>query len=245
MTYFVGEYSENKFIPERQGLVDFGDRYYAPQVMVDESGRRLMFGWIQEGRSTEAHLEVGWAGVQAIPRELSLAPDGGMASVPIPETTSLRGKSYHWEDIQLEAGKEMPLLMKGNGLEIQVEFVPGEEVWGLKVLSAPGGREETTIAYDGARQVLMLDLRHSSLDTRSRLTLHEAPTPLRAGEVLRLQVFIDHSVVEVIANNRYSLTGRVYPTRGDTQEVKIFSSSGSVKVKGITVWEMGNFWLCE
>ena len=40
--YFVGEYKNHYFTHTRQGLVDYGISYYAPQVMQDEQGRRLM-----------------------------------------------------------------------------------------------------------------------------------------------------------------------------------------------------------
>jgi len=238
VTYFVGEYRENRFFPESQGLVDFGSRYYAPQVMLDKKGRRLMFGWIKEGRTPEANLAAGWAGVQAIPRELSLVPDGGLVSVPIPEIAGLRGKSFHQEDVHIQVGSEILLPVKGNSLEIAAQFLIGGDTFGIKVCSASDGSEETVITYDGMRHVLILDLRRSSLDKWERISVHEMPLVLCAGVLLRLEIFLDHSVVEVFANGCYSMTGRIYPTRGDSLDVKLFCSSGTAHLKSIDIWQI-------
>src|SRR5689334_13219539 len=49
--------------------------FYAPQSFADAQGRRVIFGWAQEGRSAEAQLACGWSGVMSLPRILnSLAP---------------------------------------------------------------------------------------------------------------------------------------------------------------------------
>jgi beta-fructofuranosidase len=44
---------------------------------------------------------------------------------------------------------------------------------------------------------------------------HTAPMKLQAGEPLRLNVFVDHSVVEVFANSRIAMAVRVYPSTSD------------------------------
>jgi beta-fructofuranosidase len=43
--------------------------------------------------------------------------------------------------------------------------------------------------------------------------LHTAPLALGPDESLRLQVFLDRSVLEVFANQRVSITSRLYPGR--------------------------------
>jgi beta-fructofuranosidase len=44
---------------------------------------------------------------------------------------------------------------------------------------------------------------------------HSAPMKLDAGEPLRLDIFVDHSVVEVFANGRVAMAIRVYPSTSD------------------------------
>ena len=53
------------------------------------------------------------------------------------------------------------------------------------------------------------------------------PLWLEDKELLRLRVFIDHSVVEVFANNRQCLTVRTYPSREDSQQVSFRARGGT------------------
>ena len=51
----VGEYRDHRFMPEVEHKLDYGDRhFYAPQSFHDGQGRRIIFGWVHEGRSIEA-----------------------------------------------------------------------------------------------------------------------------------------------------------------------------------------------
>ncbi|MDE0503185.1 MAG: GH32 C-terminal domain-containing protein, partial [Candidatus Poribacteria bacterium] len=65
-----------------------------------------------------------------------------------------------------------------------------------------------------------------------------APFALAAGESLELRIFLDHSVLEVFANNRECITQRIYPTRLDSTGVSLFSNGGSAHVKSIRAWDM-------
>lgn len=61
---------------------------------------------------------------------------------------------------------------------------------------------------------------------------------MRLGELLRLSIFLDGSIVEVFANGRRCLTGRIYPTRSDSVGVGVFAREGRVRVKSLNVYEM-------
>ena len=61
--------------------LDYGGRYfYAPQSFADEHGRRIMFGWLQEGRTDDAMVEAGWSGVMCLPRVATLDAEGSWLS---------------------------------------------------------------------------------------------------------------------------------------------------------------------
>lgn len=52
--YFVGSYAGHRFEPSFCAPLDAGGYFYAPQTLIDDRGRRLMWGWIWEGRDEEA-----------------------------------------------------------------------------------------------------------------------------------------------------------------------------------------------
>ena len=67
--YWTGRYAGTPSSPPALHRLDYGGRFfYAPQSFQDESGRRIMFGWLQEGRSDAAMVEAGWSGVMSLPR---------------------------------------------------------------------------------------------------------------------------------------------------------------------------------
>ena len=61
---------------------------------------------------------------------------------------------------------------------------------------------------------------------------------LKPGELLRLTVFLDASVVEVFANGRACLTGRIYPSRNDSVGVNIFAKDGRARLQRLDAFEM-------
>jgi hypothetical protein len=89
--YFTGRYAKGRFEPDAIHVLDHGLRYfYAPQTLRDASGRRIVFGWLQEGRPEHAQIVAGWSGVMSLPRVLTLSPSGGLGVRPAAEVESLR-----------------------------------------------------------------------------------------------------------------------------------------------------------
>ena len=75
----------------RHGIVD-GGNFYAAKTLLDDKGRRILFGWITESRSQEEQVAAGWSGVLSLPRMLSILPDGTLGVAPVPELSALRGR---------------------------------------------------------------------------------------------------------------------------------------------------------
>uniref|UniRef100_A0A0D9VYP5 beta-fructofuranosidase n=1 Tax=Leersia perrieri TaxID=77586 RepID=A0A0D9VYP5_9ORYZ len=74
---------------------DYGD-FYASKTFLDTGkNRRVLWGWANESDSVADDVRKGWAGVQAIPRKLWLAPDGKqLMQWPVAEIESLRGSNH-------------------------------------------------------------------------------------------------------------------------------------------------------
>ena len=244
--YFSGSYShsEHLFRPEHLHKLDFGASFYAPQTLRDEGGRRIMFGWLREEWDEGAQLAAGWSGVMSLPRILSLRPDGMLDMRPAPEIEMLRGNHWGLRDVDLVEDSARELVdVRGDTLEIVAEFDPGDatEV-GIVVRRSPDRREQTRVLYDCANQHIVLDASRSSLDDTAHLTRHEGSLVLSDGESVRLRVFLDRSVVEVFANERTCVSGRVYPTREDSLGVSLFAHGGVARLVSLDVWEMASIW---
>jgi len=241
--YMVGTYADHRFTPERAGVVDAGGHFYAPQSMRDARGRRLIWGWVWEGRDEPAQQAAGWAGVMSLPRVLELLPDGTVGFAPAPELESLRERHWGWRDLQLTpAAANVLAEVHSDTLEISAEFAPGDAAaFGIDVRCSADRGERTRIVYDRARQHLEIDRRQSSASVADQHDSYGGTLALKDGEPLTLRVFVDRSVIEVFANGRLCLTSRVYPSEASLG-VALFAQGGSVDVRAIDVWNMKSIW---
>ncbi len=229
--YFIGDYVDRQFTPESSGILDHA-YFYAPFTMEDARGRRLLWGWLREGRSEEAHVAAGWAGCHSIPRELSLR-NGQLHMTPVPELSQLRGKCAEISDIRLTGGYH-DLEIQGAALDIEAELI-AEGTVGLAVACAPDGGQETRVSYNPDTELLSVNRERSSRGQELETFAHEAPHDLAPGENLQLRILLDGSVLEIIANGRTSICSRIYPSRADSQGLRLF---GKGRVKTLSVWRM-------
>ena len=248
--YFSGTYQNQRFQPTSLHMLDYGGHFYAPQILREENGRYLLWGWLWEGRPQDACVQAGWAGVMTLPRELRLSPAGKLLITPVAELESLRGHNWQFQDIHLTAGDEITLAeVQGDALEIQAAFKPtAGAVFGLKVRCTSDGAEETSILCDLAQGFVTIERKKSSLNPDvyhdlkpARQVARNAPLKAKDG-LIHLHLFLDRSVIEVFVNDEITLSSRIYPTRLDSQDVRLFAYEASVDVPSLVVWQMASIW---
>ncbi|NOY79991.1 MAG: glycoside hydrolase family 32 protein [Kiritimatiellaeota bacterium] len=251
--YYLGRYENERFHPEEHHRMNWpGGTCFAPESLVDDCGRRIMWAWVLDRRTPEQMHASGWSGTMTLPRRLSLAPDGSLRIEPVDELRGLRTNHRSIEGFQLSGETEIDLPdLRGDCMEIALDLAPGNAAEiGLKVRCSPHREEETVIAYSMANNRLRIDLARSSLDARivhrtfcihhgdnPAVTAQEAPFALAPGEPLRWRVFLDRSILEVFANDRQCVTQRLYPTRADSLGVALFCR-GNAAVRSLEAWDM-------
>ena len=238
--YYLGQWKNEQFYPEFHEQMSWVDNdYFAPENLLDDKGRRIMWAWIFDKRQEDTIGASGWSGTMSLPRVLWLGEDGMLRMKPPAELEMLRYNEQRRAGLTVKADTDLPLEdISGNSIELKLEIDPGSaKQVGLKVCCSPDGEEETLVYYDAADKKLKIDTHKSSLGEGPKKT-EAGPFELGAGELLKLQVFVDKSVVEVFANDRQAVTRRIYPTRADSLGVKLFSKGGSATVKKIQAWDM-------
>ncbi len=246
--YYVGAYDGMRFTPHQQGFLEEGPFFYAPQVRQFDEQRQVMFAWLLEARSEKALEAAGWAGVQCMPRKLSLDRHDHLVTQPLAEMKTLRMRTHHMDEFSLAIGKGLPigegLHIGGRGkhleIEVEVEAVAGRV--GLGVLTSGDGREVTRISVDFDAREGVLDTSQSSLSnevTSGEQCVHLSEEMLGC---VKIHAFIDGSVIEVWFNDLISLTGRAYPTLANAAGLFMFAEGGEARVRSLKVWEMAAIW---
>lgn len=237
--YYIGDYKHDKFFPENHGRMTWNDNaYFAPEALVDNQGRQIMWSWIFDDRPDSLKKYNGWTGTYGLPRSLWVGDDGTLRMRPVKELEQLRMNEKAASNIEITPGSEVKLDDLGRELmELEISFLPEEaRSFGVKVCVSEDGQEETVIFYDQEDKMLKFDARKSGLSF-GRKIIEEAPLELKSDEPLVLRVFVDKSIIEIYANNRQAIARRVYPTLGG-KGISLFSTGGNVIVQTIKSWEL-------
>jgi beta-fructofuranosidase len=238
--YYLGDWTNEQFHPtfhEKMSWVD--NSFFAPESLLDDQGRRIMWAWIFDSPGFAMRQASGWSGTMSLPRVLTLGSDGMLRMNPPDEIERLRYRAQSPPDVALAADQERAVAgIGGNSLELSLELTaPVARQYGVKVCRSPQGEEETLVYYDATDKKLKVDTNRSSL-TEGPKSIEAGPLVLAADEPLKLRIFVDRSVVEVFANGRQAVMRRVYPTRGDSLGVTIFSRCGPVRASQLHKWDM-------
>lgn len=214
--YYIGRLdgSGERFLPEIHGRMTWRDNsYFAPEALVTPDRRQIAWVWLNEEWDERRELENGWSGIFGLPRHLWYDERRqclGMA--PAREVRSLR---YG----------ETDAAPRGDCFECMLEYAPGNAGAGGMIVRAEGD-ERTVIRYDAARGELVADTRASG--RYGRRIEERAPLVLDEWEALRLDVFVDKSVVEVYANDRQAIVRHIYPS-GKNAGTEILGSPDRVR----------------
>jgi beta-fructofuranosidase len=225
-TYLVGQYENHRFTPEKRGRLDFG-RFYVPQFIQGPKGQRIMWAWAVTTRPRNEQIRVGWASMQTLPRVLSLAEDGTILFEPAKELQTLRHDHRRLENLQLDDSEQELPGVTGGQLEIDVTFQPQDaKSFGLVLDLSP---RDAVVCYDVATGIL-------------NCNEYRAPVKLGPGEPLSLRIFFDRSIIEIFANNRVCLTGRIYPHAPEKVRARLFVNGGKATTSSLDTWRLRSIW---
>ncbi len=219
-------------------------------------------GWSEEDRQVR-HFGC-WEGQQlmSLPRRLSLNAGGDVQIEPAGDIESLRGRHTQIADCTIKGNSEIVFdQLAGNAIELSLEVeTNGAPLIELDVLRSPDQQEYTRIAFyrdrgkrplvpgnevstppnsEGTYSLVALDSSHASIQPQARSRPPEiAPVFLAPEENLKMQVFIDKSIVEVFVNDKQCLAVRVYPGREDSVGVALRAVGRDVRLVVLDAWEM-------
>lgn len=241
--YWLGTWDASTltFTPDhdRPRIFDYGEHFTGPSGTVDQLGRTIVFNIAQMKRDPQMSYDSGWDGNAGLPVILFLREDGQLGVKPVPELESLRSERLvTLESVSLQEANRYLKAIQGTMLEIQLlACIPTNRLIGIKVRCSPDGAEETVIYYDSRYKTFNIDRNKSSLTANvHQRGIQGGPLHL-ADNVLRLHVYVDHSMIEAYANDLKSITSRVYPSRDDATGLALWGSA-DLTIDRLDVWRL-------
>jgi beta-fructofuranosidase len=240
--YIIGEldYETGRFTQKADYQLDYGFHFYAPQTFQDESGRRLLIGWMDMWETKMPSQSKGWAGAMTLPRVLTLSEESKLLVQPVPELELLREASLvtiKGETISKE--QQNPLeLVYGDRLELKVhlEIIEDESTFSIGLASSEDGKEKTVISYDAKSNHIKVDLSQSGEGLND---VAVAPVSQNKKQ-LTLHIFLDHSSLEVFVNDgEIVLTNRIYPKK-DSVKTFFKVNKGEINIIRLEAWKLKN-----
>jgi beta-fructofuranosidase len=209
------------------GLVDHGISY-APHIFLDSESRLVQLGWADEAAKQHVVKDQGWAGCLVHPRELfeisrpiiDVAKGNDAWSVdqacgrmttlgirPAVQVFALRTE-------QSFSSLESFNAIRSTNYEVEAKFssLSGNEILNFNVRESPNSEEVTKVVFDIGTSRITVDRSQSSIETLGTNNSDSGHFQLLPGEDLKVRLFVDESIVEVYANDRFALTSRIYPS---------------------------------
>ncbi|WP_241158364.1 GH32 C-terminal domain-containing protein [Cohnella candidum] len=237
-TYSAGGLSEAS-VPR---TVDYGgwEGFYASTGFVDEQGRRILLGWMPEGRGAEFPIQLDWTGALALPRLVNLKPNGAISMTPIPELETLRGECLKFADLLMTTAA-WDIGAFSSSFECMMEIQKPSEGSGelsVSVLVSACGRERTDVRLDFATGTIAIDRSRSSLFPGVHKTAVTGKLNLEDfTETIKLRIYVDRSTIEVFVDDDTCLSARVYPSLDESKGIQL-RANGVVRVIVMEIWKM-------
>lgn len=244
--YWTGSIAaDGKFVPDADSsqprLVELNSRdgfgLLSPTIY-RHNDKVIALGIVPDKLSSVSNWNLGWAHCYSLPREWSIAEDGSLSQKPYEGLTGLRTTTtFTRTGFDLNGTLDLSPV-SGRSVEICGTFEVGASDFGFHIFKS--GSAEAVVSYTPATGELVADF--SALprltndagvyDGVYRCILPERPA---VGSELKINIFIDHSILDIFVNDKWATSIRVFPTEADANGIEAFASA-TTRVKELNAW---------
>ncbi len=244
--YWVGNWKNEIFTPFQstpKSLELIQENLLSPSIGMDENNRITYMGIIPEDRSTDSQIEAGWRHTFSIPRVIRLLKDRKtLGQIPHPNLCRLRNEQISYEQLEIGQGTEFNLPgFASNQAEFSFNLsAEDKSKFEIHFLKNVNKTEYTSIAFDLSANKVWLDRRKSSLSDGTR-DLREAAYVFDHNDTIKVNVFLDHSTIEVFLDQLVVFSARVYPDLPSSNLVDLVVKAGQVTINRLDCWTLKSF----
>lgn len=245
--YWLGDFDTRtgKFKPEQSEPTrfDYGGSVPVITNLIDyETGENTVYGLMVGGQKTAQVKLSGWTNYVTLGKNIDLNPDDGSLRVKFDKVYEDLHKKELVSVSETDIAGANEKLQKAGGdmLHIKLKVATnGAEEFGIRLRKSPvsefGQFEETVVNWLQSTDSVWVDTNNSSIADEGGMSGGK----LGSGNgTVELEIYLDRSSIEVIANNSRCITTSLRPTFADADKLELYSVGGSAKVVSLSVWSM-------
>jgi len=213
--------------------------------IVQKDGKNIAIGIVPDKLGADDNKRLGWAHLYSLPREWSLDANNNLVQKPYEGLKTMRNNVPTFSMVnQNLSGIQSLEPVNGKTIEIEGIFTVSSDLnqkFGFNVRKS--GDNAIKIFYQPANNKFTVDARtvnRMSNDGWLYNGLYESPLPetLPVGGTLKMQIFIDHSIIDIFINSKWAFSIRIFPTDMNSNGIEAFSEGATTFVNSVKAWKL-------
>lgn len=209
-------------------------------TIYQHEGKTIALGIVPDKLPSQTNWNLGWAHCYSLPREWSLDAAGNLVQKPWSMLQEMRpATGFDRKDFSLDGTLSLNPA-SGREVEICATFSVGQTPFGFNIFKNESAA--ATITYQPRSGELIADfskLTRLANDDGVYNGVYRCflPEYIKVGGEIKLNIFIDHSIVDIFVNDRWATSIRVFPTAEDADGIEAFAN-GPVDVRSLQAWSL-------
>ncbi len=237
-----GTFAPDKTAPANVELPGFArDGYGLLSPTVYQHGdATIALGIVPDKLPSQDNYNLGYAHVFSLPRQWSLDGNGNLIQQPYAGLAALRSdRAFSKSDFRLNGSLDLNPV-GGRAVELKGEFTVTAGKCGFELLN--NGSSALKVYYDGATNELVVDARGverltNDAGTFDGLYHSQLPRQLAKGETVKLNVFFDHSILDIFVNDTWASSVRVFAKARQVENACAFADVPT-QVRTLSAWNL-------
>ena len=246
--YWTGSIgADGKFTPDAASAPPRGVELISKQgfgllspTIYQHDGKTIALGIVPDKLPGSVNYSLGWAHCYSLPREWSLDAQGNLIQKPYEGLRDARAEGGFSKTSFDLSGTQDFGNVAGRQVELLGRFTVGTSPFGFRFFKSGGS--EAVLKYIPAANMLSVDL--TKLDRTPNdngvyngLYTCVLPENISTGSELKINLFIDGSVLDIFINDKWATSIRAFPTKHEADGVEAFADS-TVQVKELCAWNL-------
>ena len=233
--------SGNPASVELPGFAKDGYGLLSPSI-TKVDGKTIAMGIVPDKLYSKYNYNLGWAHTYSLPREWSVDGNGELIQKPFSGLEAMRNPDSKVSFEHVINGTEEIGNMNDGQLEIIGEFVVNDADFGFTFFKNENNGAK--LFYSPSTGKLTLDMRSvdrikNDVGVFDGLYETYLPSSIVKGSIMKMHVFIDHSIMDIFINDRWASSVRIFPTNPSDKGIDVFSDGGATSAK-VSAWSLSS-----